>query len=341
MEDIGELLEYILKSIYGKDVRQAIVDAISKCYLDASTGFSADFKDALYNLVSHIGAWTDGNAQQYIDDLVTAMNPPADLSYISAEYSQSGTVYDYADLDSLRADLVVTAHYTDLTTETVHLYELSGTLSESTSEITVSYKGKTATFEVDVTSSILYNWDFTDSLIDSVGGVTAVLNNCERTDEGIVFDASTDYVTLGDVFGFDRTMEIDYSDASAAFGNVNGIWFWTSSPIQSGFGYRYGSSGSTRHYGWYSQDTAHWHMDTNTSKTFINGTGTLKVTIDSEGNAKAYVDNEEMTLLYNGAATKYTDETHASYITLGSSDSNYPAFYNTKITGVRIYEGVR
>lgn len=73
------------------------------------------------------------------------------LTSISAVYTQSGTVYDTDSLDSLKDDLVVTAHYSDSTTQTVANYTLSGTLAVGTSTVTVAYGGKTTTFAVTVT----------------------------------------------------------------------------------------------------------------------------------------------------------------------------------------------
>ena len=77
----------------------------------------------------------------------------AELESISAVYTQSGTVYDTDSVDSLKADLVVTATYDDSSTETIPStdYTLSGTLTVGTSTITVAYGGKTATFTVAVT----------------------------------------------------------------------------------------------------------------------------------------------------------------------------------------------
>ena len=85
---------------------------------------------------------------------VTAIT--AELVSISAVYTQSGTVYDTDSLDSLKSDLVVTATYSDSSTSTVASadYTLSGTLTEGTSTITVSYDGKTATFNVTVASGV-------------------------------------------------------------------------------------------------------------------------------------------------------------------------------------------
>ena len=77
----------------------------------------------------------------------------ATVTSISAVYTQSGTVYDTDSLESLKSDLVVTATWSNQTTSTVDSadYTLSGTLTEGTSTITVTYGGKTATFSVTVT----------------------------------------------------------------------------------------------------------------------------------------------------------------------------------------------
>lgn len=74
------------------------------------------------------------------------------LTSIAADYQQSGTVYDTASLDSLKSDLTVIATYSDSSTATVTEYTLSGTLTVGTSTVTVSYGGKTATFNVTVTA---------------------------------------------------------------------------------------------------------------------------------------------------------------------------------------------
>lgn len=113
-------------------------------------GLSDDVKQALLQLASKV-AYIDDDGQTYYDALYNALYPPADLVSISAVYTQSGVVTDADTLDSLKPDLVVTATYDDSTTATVTTYTLSGTLTEGTSTITVSYGGKTTTFTVEVT----------------------------------------------------------------------------------------------------------------------------------------------------------------------------------------------
>ena len=113
-------------------------------------GLTEGIRQALLDCFANV-AWINGDGQVYYDALESALYPPANLSYISAVYTQSGTVYDTDSLDSLKSDLVVTAHFDNGTTQTVTNYVLSGTLTEGTSTITVSYGGKTATFTVTVT----------------------------------------------------------------------------------------------------------------------------------------------------------------------------------------------
>ena len=95
----------------------------------------------------------------------------ATLVSIACVYTQSGTVYESTSLDSLKNDLVVTATWDNSTTSTVAStdYELSGTLTEGTSTITVTYGGKTTTFNVTVSSTVQYvkvgNPTITDNIL--------------------------------------------------------------------------------------------------------------------------------------------------------------------------------
>lgn len=114
------------------------------------SGLTDAVKTALLQLAQKV-AYIDDDGQDYYDDLYDALYPPADLVSISAVYTQSGTVYDTDTLDSLKSDLVVTALMSDQTTRTITDYTLSGTLTEGTSTITVSYGGKTTAFNVTVT----------------------------------------------------------------------------------------------------------------------------------------------------------------------------------------------
>lgn len=125
---------------------ESVVDAING---GSGSGLTEDVKVALLACFENV-AWINEDGQDYYDALYDALYPPVDLVSISAVYTQSGTVYDTDTLDSLKSDLVVTAHMSDSSTQTVTSYTLSGTLTEGTSTITVSYGGKTTTFTVTV-----------------------------------------------------------------------------------------------------------------------------------------------------------------------------------------------
>jgi hypothetical protein len=135
-------------------------------------GLTEDIKAALLQIARKV-AYVDAHGQTYYNTLYNAMYPPADLVSISAVYTQSGAVYDTDTLDSLKSNLVVTAHMSDQTTRTVTEYTLSGTLTEGTSTITAAYGGKTATFTVTVShSSTDYAYEIVGTgMVNTSGGV--------------------------------------------------------------------------------------------------------------------------------------------------------------------------
>lgn len=130
------------------------------------SGLTEDVKQALLDCFANV-AWIGDDGQDYVDALELALYPPAELVSITATYTQSGTVYDTDTLDSLKADLVVTANYDNGTSAVVTTYTLSGTLTEGTSTITVSYGGKTATFNVVVTHASASHTVTLSSIADS------------------------------------------------------------------------------------------------------------------------------------------------------------------------------
>lgn len=193
-------------------------------------GLTADVKAALLACFNHV-AWDsdDPTGQSYISALQTALYPPANLSSISAVFTQSGTVYDSDALDSLKSSLVVTAHYSDSTTETISNYTLSGTLTEGTSTITVTYGGKSTTFTVTVTSSHVSNPYLADNMIlwldgiynkstghdeystvweDLISGETFTNTGITVATDGMVFDGTTGHGFLGDAPSNIGTIEI-------------------------------------------------------------------------------------------------------------------------------------
>lgn len=158
----------------------------------SGSGLTDEIKQALMDVVNNT-AWSgdDPTGLTYINALYNALYPPLDVLSISASYTQSGTVYDTDSLDSLRKNLVVTAYYSDSTSDVVTSYTLSGTLAEGTSTITVTYGENTATFNVTVTESPLPS-DYT--MVPWVGSLDTGTTSGYFVDTGVTPSANSDIV---------------------------------------------------------------------------------------------------------------------------------------------------
>lgn len=282
---------------------------------------------------------------------------------LSAVYTQSGTVYDTDTLDSLKNDLRVIAILDNSTTADISTYTLSGTLTPGTSSITVSYQGKTTTFDVTVTSyPCLYYWDFTRSLTDIKQGAVASITNCNRTSNGVTIDgtssqgtANNQYIDLGDVFGLGKTIDIRLKDVSADFGNTVGVMFETwdgeNDPGQyNSFGWRYHSTANYLGWGYMTKTNAAWRYPSNDSssvkknKQLFDGDHTLTIKITSEGEVYVYKDGVDMDIQYAANSTTPSErpqfdantEAH-SHVPIIGSKLYYPNFYSMTVISAMIY----
>ena len=267
----------------------------------------------------------------------------ATLTGITATYTQSGTVYDTDSLSNLKSSLVVVASYDNSTTRTLSAseYTLSGTLSAGTSTITVSYEGQTDTFSVTVThiDMPLYNWDLTASLTDTVENVTATTTATYTQGTGVVFDGTQKNINFGQVYGRDRTYEIDV----ASFGSPRStahrrlITFDTDVNTSSGgagLTYRKGN-------GWYLYTGSAWdtQLTGTDGETLFNGK-TVKLYLDADGMATVYyktIGADDSTYVKLGESTAaFNDFTNGLVV---SGGSNSDSLGEATISGLRIYEG--
>ena len=197
IDEVTEALEDMQEEL--NDVKQDLLSYNTRITAleqgGSGSGLTEDIKTALLQLAAKV-AYIDDDGQDYYDDLEDALYPPATLSYITCVYTQSGTVYDNQSLDSLKPNLVVTAHYDIGTTETVTSYTLSGTLATGTSTITVSYGGKTCTFTVVVTHATT-QYTITNTLTNCTNSNTSTVIN-EQTSYSGTLTADTGY-TMGTV----------------------------------------------------------------------------------------------------------------------------------------------
>lgn len=307
-----------------------------KSQIAQNAGLTSDIKQALMTIVNHV-IWDDDDptGQTYIDDLYDALYPPATLLGISAVYTQGETAVLSTDsLDVLKPNLVVTGSYDDSSTRTISGYTLSGTLTSPTATITVSYEGFTATFNVNVTyvDNSLYNWDFTQSLVDSKQSATATLaSNATQDANGLSIGTSaatglvkTIGINVGTIGQF--TIEVDITSfKSTGSGNLPLLYITGSSYSKNtGIQWRKGNG----YWAIKDESEAYLNLTDLTDYTMFNGK-TLKLQVDNDvsNTYKLYCDNVLV------AEKTVTVLSGTKYIGLGG-------FNDTRITGLRIYEGL-
>lgn len=296
---------------------------------------SNDAKNALLDCFRH-SAYATNDAQTFFDALQNAFFP---LTSISAVYTQSGIVYDTDDLDVLKVNLVVTANYEDGTTQTVTTYTLSGTLAAGTSTITVEYSGKTTTFDVTVTHNstvMLYSWDFTQSLTDSIQGVTATIDSSvyqkpTRDSMGVHITNSSSYIDLGQIYDTGITVEIDFGTMDrqgTGNGRVLSVGNQATSGLSTGFIYRNNNT-----WNWYANSSWCTAVTSTTNPNYFSNK-TLKAVFDSSGYMSVY---DGTTLL--GTSSRPFATSVGTYMQIGSycGTGSYSCFYNMTVLAVRIY----
>lgn len=188
---------------------------------------------------------TAGNVSATCSVVIAA----ATLVSISAVYTQSGTVYTTDSLDSLKSDLVVTATYDNSSTATVPSadYTLSGTLTEGTSTITVTYGGKTTTFNVTVTaptpepvSGAYAIWDARDytvgnAWVDEINNISATPTGSPAKSSGaVLFDGTDDYFSVGSLSSITTNQGVVVIQASFKLTDLTKATFILADNISSG-----------------------------------------------------------------------------------------------------------
>lgn len=326
---------------------------VTATYTDSST---ATIPSTDYTLSGTLVEGTSTITASYGGKTATftvTVSSPATLSSITATFTQgSAVIYDDASLDDLKQYLVVTANYSDSTSRTVTDYTLSGTLAVGTSTITVSYGGKTATFNVVVTASsgtLLYSWDFTQSLVDSVSGATAT-TTATRDSNGLTFSSANKYLDLGTVYSRDRTYEIDIDyigtpdPASAAYRRI--FAFGENGTMTSANTTALVVAMSDYRPGWYWYLGTSWDsgaigsaVSTVDSYNYFDGK-TMKIYLDSSGYGHVYaktIGADDSTYIKIGVShAPLNDYTSVAHVYMGG-DSDRLA--SARIKAYRIYEG--
>lgn len=183
------------------------------------------------------------------------------------------------------------------------------------------------------------SWDFTQSLTDSVGGLSVTLaNSATRTSDGITIAGSTQYATVPLRAQAGKTYEVDFGALTKSFTSGHGrVFMWTSGDglcLQSGSNWNIYSSGQ-------------WNTFNNGGNVSAFSGKTLRICtipVESYGNGadkgffvfRFYVDGVKW--FFPTVAENPSNITANTKITLGSSSAS---FNSMVITGMRVYSGVR
>lgn len=208
------------------------------------------------------------------------------------------------------------------------------------------------------THELLHSFDFTESLTDSVGNVTAMLyngntRNPTRDSNGLTFDTLQQCADYGQIYGRDRTYVIDlgectydqttYGDAYKIYARLFVVDTDTDTGV-GGSGFIFCSNVSASRYGW------SWYMygdgwqpsamipsgstaaDLATCKSRISNK-TMHIYVDADGYASVYIDGELI-----GTTTKPIPVYNNGHVYSGSISGN-DTLYTTVIRGLRVYDG--
>lgn len=181
-----------------------------KSQIAQNSGVPTEVKRALDTILQNV---IFKNTDVYTDELAVVHNwaTAVNLISISAVFEQGTKVfYDDDSLDDLKPYLTVTANFSDGTFTTVSDYGLSGELAVGTSPITVTYGGKTATFNVTVSAPLYSLPNIAETSVTTAGRTSTV-----KVENGLV-------TINGNV---DQTIYITKNGTVTATQPMNDPWF--------------------------------------------------------------------------------------------------------------------
>lgn len=160
--------------------KASIVDAINEVAL--RSGFPGSAASLLIEILRK-AVYVSDDAGDEIDDLEDLIVVNS-VTSVSAVFTPGTEVFYYGEyLDVLRPYLVVTANYSDGTSEVVQDYTITGELNSATNTITIHYRGKTDTISVNATEPIHFRGEggFVKRL-QSISSYTSTTKNPAQID---------------------------------------------------------------------------------------------------------------------------------------------------------------
>lgn len=150
------LNDIVNKNQGSENVGKALVVGADGEVTLGEAGLPEAVKVALLNCFNSVG-WKDGNAtgDELYTELEDALYGLNRLVRISATFNQgSDIIYTTDDVDVLSNYLTVIGTYSDETTRELHNYVIDSEMTAGTCPCTVSYSGKTASFNAEITAKV-------------------------------------------------------------------------------------------------------------------------------------------------------------------------------------------
>ena len=173
--------------------------------------------------------------------------------------------------------------------------------------------------------TLVANWDFTSSNVDTIGGVSATMaGNAARDNSGVHLNDNTSRIEIGTaVYSPGRTIEVDVAQMEmSGVSSVHGRFVMIGGN-DNGFLYRQSASSP----GW-TFYKANWGSQFSTDTTLFVGK-TCKLVSDSSGYITAYADDTEI-----GTSHNPFPDAGSVFVGAGSQSGCVPM----TITALRIYE---
>lgn len=187
-------------------------------------------------------------------------------------------------------------------------------------------------------SSLLYNWDFTQSLTDTIGGVTATMYSAatEWDANGAYIEDEQRYLRLPGVYNVGRTYWVTFTDFNTRKGGTAGkhgriiMASDGANTSNNGCGFVYRSTGTITFY-----TSSSWNTEAipSTGKFDYFANSTLKMYVDADGMASVYKNNE----LVISATKAIKSSRIGKDIVLGGSTNDCAAYMC--VTAIQIYDG--
>ena len=246
--------------------------------------------------------------------------PEITLTSISATYSGGDVAVGTAVADL--TGIVVTAHYSDGSTENVTGYTLSGEIAEGSNTVTVSYGGKTATITVTGVAESGGDEGGEENPVEPVYALASPLttDGSSLVDTGYVLgDEDKDWTVVSDVSG-----NPGYGVASWCCGGKLGLWSTSEWSWRVGF--------STFNTGGVSVQTGKV-TNLKTVVTHKKGEETLTVYHISDSTFTSTVDS-------TNTYTNWRSKSGANTVTLGGQIDTDNRYWTGTLNDFKIYERV-